>query len=164
MKKYFFFCLLAAALSGSVAQAQQAPNLRMQAVENTRKLAQQIALDDARTTKVKNLTYDRLVQENELKQMYSIDPALLQSKMVVVEQDYAEKLKAVLTDAQFQRFMALKAPALAPVTAAAPTPAASVPVLPVNKPEAQPNAKTAPLPTTKKVNSATHASTSSRRP
>ncbi|MCB2376035.1 hypothetical protein LGH70_00465 [Hymenobacter sp. BT635] len=173
MKKLSFFFV--AAVLGSVlsATAQQVPDLRTQAVENTRKLAQQIALDDARTTQVKRATYERLVQENDLKQMYSIDPAMLQSKMAVVDKEYAEKLKGMLTEAQYQRYVALttvSAPVPVPATTAvavAPpaTPVAAVAARPVSAPKAPAKKVVVPKPKTvsgtpaKKALPKAHAST-----
>lgn len=148
MKKYCFLLLLAATFSTPIAFAQQAPDLRTQATDATRKLAQQISLDDARTPKVKKLTYERLVQENELKQMYSIDPAMLQSKMAVVEKEYAEKLKEVLTEAQYQRYVASTTIVPAPVTAA---PAMIGQVLPATTVTQQPTAAQPAAPTQDKA-------------
>ncbi|PJJ54837.1 hypothetical protein [Hymenobacter chitinivorans] len=184
MKKICFSALFATLFTISAAQAQQAPDLRAQAMNNTRTLAQHIALDDARTQQVKRFTYERLVQENEIKQMYSIDPAMLQSKMAVVEKEYAEKLKGVLSEAQYQRYenyvAALTAP-LAPATAAAPVvttplvasaPAAPKPAPAPAAPKAQPTkvvkqlpkAKPAPSLPAKKAAPATHAGTVASRP
>ncbi|UOQ53180.1 hypothetical protein [Hymenobacter cellulosivorans] len=152
---------------------------------NTRALAQHIALDDARTQQVKRFTYERLVQEAEIKQMYSIDPAMLQSKMAVVEKEYAEKLKGVLSDAQYQRYenyvATINAPVAAPTTAAAPVapPVSAVAVTaPVAKPAPAPKvavAKTQPTktvtlpkakaaPTLPAKKAAAHAGTVASRP
>ena len=101
------------------ALAQQAPDLRVQATEITRKLSQQISLDDARSIQVRRLTYERLVQEAEVTRMYADDPAMHQNKLRVIGEEYMEKLKGVLSDAQFQRYATLNS-AVAPSTAAAP--------------------------------------------
>ncbi|RYU76424.1 hypothetical protein [Hymenobacter persicinus] len=120
MKKVCVLLFLAASLGTSVhSMAQQGPDLRTQATEATRKLAQQISLDDARSIQVRRFTYERLVQEAEVTRMYADDPAMLQNKMRVVGEEYAEKLKGVLSDAQFQRYATLNA-AVAPTTASAP--------------------------------------------
>lgn len=162
MKKYCFFLLVAASMHSFAAKAQQTPDLRARATEDTRKLAQQISLDDARMFQVKRLTYDRLVQENDLKQMYSIDPALLQSKMAVVAKEYAEKLKQVLTDTQYQRYVAVSTPA-APAATVAAVPAPVVPAAaPAPKATAQPTAKKAPVAPAKKASVGVHASTTAR--
>ncbi|MCB2407230.1 hypothetical protein [Hymenobacter lucidus] len=162
MKKYCFFLLVAASMHSLVAKAQQTPDLRAQATEDTRKLAQQISLDDSRMFQVKRLTYDRLVQENDLKQMYSIDPALLQSKMAVVTKEYADKLKGVLTDAQYQRYVAVSTP----VAAAATVAAVSAPVLPTTAPApkavTQPVTKKTLVAPAKKASAGVHASTTVR--
>ncbi|UOQ72330.1 hypothetical protein [Hymenobacter cellulosilyticus] len=186
MKKFCFSALIAACFTIGNLQAQQAPDLRAQAMANTRTLAQQIALDDARTQQVKRFTYERLVQETEIKQMYSIDPAMLQSKMAVVEKEYAEKLKSVLSDAQYKRYesyvAAANAPAVAPVTTAA-TPAVAAPVVASVPQETKPApalkapatkaqpAKTVTLPKAKpapglpaKKTTAPHANTVASRP
>jgi hypothetical protein len=130
MKKFYLPLFVTIALHITVVQAQQGPDLRTQATEDTRKLAQKISLDDARTPQVKRLTYERLLQENEIKQLYSIDPAMLQSKMAVIEKEYAEKLKGVLSDMQYQRYLAATTSNASPVDPVVATPAV---VLPASK-------------------------------
>jgi hypothetical protein len=89
------------------ALAQQSPaTLKSQAMEATRHLAARISLDDARTMQVRRLTLERLTQENDLQQLYANDPAMLQNKVRVLEQEYGDKLKSILTDSQYQRYVA----------------------------------------------------------
>ena len=103
------------------AQAQQGTDkLRSEAMEVTRHLASRIALDDARSVQVRRLTYDRLVQESQINTMYGDDPVMRQSKLRVAEQEYAEKLKNVLTEAQFQRYLASTVPPQSSVSASKP--------------------------------------------
>lgn len=118
MKSFFSF-LLAGSLSVAslAAQAQQAPDrLRAEAMENTRLLANRIALDDARNVRVRQLTYDRLVQESQITTLYGDDPAMRQNKLRVVEQEYTDKLKGLLTPIQFERYAALVAAGTAPTS------------------------------------------------
>ncbi|GAA3921739.1 hypothetical protein GCM10022406_04830 [Hymenobacter algoricola] len=89
--------------------AQQAPDLRAQAAEATRRLAQQISLDDARSVKVRRLTYERLVQENEVARTYADDATMRQNKLRVVGDEYALQLKGILSELQFQRYTTLTA-------------------------------------------------------
>lgn len=115
--KSFFTLLVAGSLgvASFSAQAQQTPDqLRAEAMENTRLLANRIALDDARSVRVRHLTYDRLVQESQITTMYGDDPAMRQNKLRVVEQEYTEKLKGLLTTTQFERYVALVAAGTAP--------------------------------------------------
>ncbi|MBC6696880.1 hypothetical protein [Hymenobacter sp. BT190] len=111
MKSFFTFLLAGSLGAASLsAQAQQAPErLRAEAMENTRLLANRIGLDDARSVRVRHLTYDRLVQESQITTMYGDDPTMRQNKLRVVAQEYAEKLKGLLTDLQFERYEALVA-------------------------------------------------------
>jgi hypothetical protein len=121
MKKIYTLLFVAASLGLSTqAMAQQAPDLRAQATEATRKLAQQISLDDARSIQVRHLTYERLVQENEVTRMYADDATMRQNKLRVVSEEYAEKLKAILSATQFERYTALTTGAGAASTAARP--------------------------------------------
>lgn len=116
MKSFITF-LLAGSLSAASfsVQAQQTPErLRTEAMEKTRLLANRIALDDARSVRVRHLTYDRLVQESQITTMYADDPAMRQNKLRVVEQEYTEKLKGLLTTVQFERYEALVAASSAP--------------------------------------------------
>ena len=124
MKKACFLLLAAASFGISVqSMAQQAPDLRAQATEATRKLAQQISLDDARTIQVRRLTYNRLVQESEVTRMYADDPAMLRNKLRVVGDEYTEKLRGILSEQQFQRYTAFTPnSAAAPGTASTPAP------------------------------------------
>ena len=89
------------------ALAQQSPaTLKSQAMEATRQLAARISLDDARTMQVRRLTLERLTLESDLQQLYANDPTMLQNKVRVAEQEYGDKLKTILTDAQYQRYTA----------------------------------------------------------
>lgn len=124
MKKHTLLVLIGAlALVFSTASAQQ-PNeqLRTEAMETTRQLAAKISLDDARTVQVRRLTYDRLVKESEVNTLYSDDAVMRQNKLRVIGEEYAEKLKGVLTEAQYQRYAATLPPApVAEAATAAPT-------------------------------------------
>lgn len=106
-------------LSLSAHAQQSSDKLRAEAMEATRHLASRIALDDARSVQVRRLTYDKLVQESQINTMYGDDPAMRQNKMRVLDEDYTEKLKAVLTEAQFKRYLASTASAPQPSTAGA---------------------------------------------
>jgi hypothetical protein len=115
--KHLFAILVAGSLGAASfsAQAQQAPDrLRAEAMEDTRLLANRIALDDARSVRVRHLTYDRLVQESQITTMYGDDPAMRQNKLRVVEEEYTAKLKDLLTSVQFDRYQALVAAGTAP--------------------------------------------------
>ncbi|WBO83356.1 hypothetical protein [Hymenobacter yonginensis] len=117
--KSLFAILLAGSLSAASfsVQAQQASDrLRAEAMENTRLLANRIALDDARSVRVRQLTYDRLVQESQIATMYGDDPAMRQNKLRVVEEEYTAKLKDLLTSVQFDRYKALVAAGTAPAS------------------------------------------------
>jgi hypothetical protein len=121
MKKFCLLFLVAASFGISAqAVAQQGPDLRAQATEATRKLAQQIALDDAHSMQVRRLTYERLVQEAEVSRQYADDAAMRQNKLRVIGAEYGEKLKTILSVAQYQRYAAL-APAAEPGMASTPT-------------------------------------------
>jgi hypothetical protein len=124
MKKAYTLILLGVCLSASVqSMAQQGPDLRAQATEATRKLAQQISLDDARSVQVRRLTYERLVQESDVTRQYADDATMRQNKLRVIGEEYATKLQSVLSAAQYQRYTASltnSAPATAPTTASAP--------------------------------------------
>ena len=122
MKKALFSLLFAVGLGASVPSvAQQAPDLRTQANEATRKLAQQIGLDDARSVQVRRLTYDRMVKEAEVKREYALDAAMQQTKLQIIGAEYGEKLKTVLSGLQYQRYAALNGATPASM-ASAPTP------------------------------------------
>lgn len=110
MKKLYTLMMFAVGFGASVScLAQQGPDLRTQATERSRKLAQQISLDDARSIHVRRLTYARLVQEDEAARLYAADPATQQTKLRVISEEYTEKLKAVLSETQFLRYTALNA-------------------------------------------------------
>ncbi len=99
------------------AAAQQAPDrFRSEAMEATRLLANRIGLDDARSAKARHFMYERLVQESQINAMYGDDPTMRQNKLRVAEQEYSDKLKALLTDSQFQRYEAFVAAKQPPAT------------------------------------------------
>jgi hypothetical protein len=116
--------LLSLLLFSLSTHAQQVTDtLRQQANEVARKLATDISLDDARVLQVRRLAYERLTQEKEIAQLYSIDKAMQANKIRVVQEDFAAKLKSVVTEAQYKRYIAhypSLAPAPAPVVVAVP--------------------------------------------
>lgn len=116
MKSFFTILLVGSLAAASFsAQAQQAPDqLRAEAMEQTRLLANRIALDDARSVRVRHLTYERLVQESQITTLYADDPIMRQNKLRVVEQEYTDKLKGLLTSVQFDRYQGLVAAGTAP--------------------------------------------------
>ncbi|QNH63040.1 hypothetical protein [Hymenobacter sediminicola] len=122
MKKLFSLLIVGGCslLSFSALAQQGTDKLRSEAMEVTRHLASHIALDDARSVQVRRLTYDRLVQESQINTMYGDDPAMRQNKLRVVEQEYAEKLKTVLTEAQYQRYLASAVPAQSSLSSSKP--------------------------------------------
>ncbi|SNR43221.1 hypothetical protein SAMN06269173_102372 [Hymenobacter mucosus] len=111
--KTFSFCLFLILASGisHVTHAQQSPStLKAQAIEDTRRLAARISLDDARSMQVRRLVLERLTQENEITTQYANDPAMMQNKLHDLERQYGEKLKNILTALQYQRYVAQLSP------------------------------------------------------
>jgi len=103
-----FYFLTLAALTFALASFAQQPTdiLREQANETARKLALELSLDDARILQVRRLAYEQLTQANEIAQLYSVDPAMRANKMRVLQDDFATKLKDVVTTAQYNRYLA----------------------------------------------------------
>lgn len=121
MKRLRLLLLLVLSTTYAFAELPQQPTsgggLREQAMEATRKLAAQISLDDARVVQVRRFMYERLQQESQIASTYSNDPAMRQNKLHVIEQEFAEKLKGVLTETQLSRYQSF----VAQTTTLAPT-------------------------------------------
>lgn len=128
--------LLITVLTSSACLAQQPTDtLRQQANEVARRLALEISLDDARVLQVRRLAYEQIAQKSEIMHLYSIDPVMCANKMRVLERDFATKLKGVVSEAQYTRY-------LAQYPASAPAPVATrAPIVPDHSPAKKPSIK-----------------------
>lgn len=109
MKKIFtaaFLCL--AFLTAQAQTAESTPEqLKTQATEQTRALAQKIGLNEMEYIKVKNFTLQKLIATQEVNQMYSNDPDMRQKKLAAIEEEYNKNLVATLTPKQHMNYVAL---------------------------------------------------------
>ena len=99
------------------AQAAPPTDFKTEALAATQQLAAVVILDDARLLPVRRLTQARLAQEEEMRQLYANDPAMLQNKLRVIGQEYTAQLSSLLSAAQYQRYLAA-APGMLPAMVA----------------------------------------------
>jgi hypothetical protein len=112
MKKIFTTVILFLAFITAQAQtAEPTPEqLKAQATEQTRELAQKIGLNELEYIKVKNYTLQKLIATQEIKQMYSNDPDMRDKKLAAIEEEYNKNLMATLTPKQHLNYVALNTP------------------------------------------------------
>lgn len=90
------------------AQATDSPEqIRIQAIEQTRQLAQKIGLNELEYIKVKNYTYNKLIAIQEVNEMYSNDAEMRVKKLQAIEEEYSKNVVATLTPKQHQNFLAM---------------------------------------------------------
>ena len=98
--------LIGVLIPSSCFAQQPTDTLGQQANDAARRLAVEISLDDARILQVRRLAYEQLAQKQEITRQYSIDPEMHANKMRVLEADFATKLKGVVSEAQYNRYLA----------------------------------------------------------
>lgn len=109
MKKIFTTAFLCFTLVAAQAQtSEQGPEqLKVQATEQTRALAQKIGLNELEYIKVKNYTLQKLIAVQEINQMYSNDEEMRNKKLAAIEEEYTKNLMATFTPKQHLNFTAM---------------------------------------------------------
>lgn len=109
MKKIFTSAFLCLALFAAQAQtAEPGPEqLKAQATEQTRQLAQKIGLNELEYIKVKNFTLQKLIAIQEVNQMYSNDEEMRNKKLAAIEEEYTRNLMATFTPKQHLNYTAM---------------------------------------------------------
>jgi hypothetical protein len=116
-KASLFVFLLSYSLTGSAAPSGEVT--RQHANELTRKLTDQLALDEGRYLQMRRLVYEHLVQAAEIDTQYADDKAVHDQKQQALQAEFAAQLKTVLTEAQFTRYTNLAINLLADASAPA---------------------------------------------
>ena len=109
MKKIFTSAFLCLALFTAQAQTSEPSpeQLKAQAAEQTRQLAQKIGLNELEYIKIKNFTLQKLIATQEVNQMYSNDEEMRNKKLAAIEEEYTKNLMATLTPKQHLNFTAM---------------------------------------------------------
>ena len=106
MKKLFTSAFLFLVLVS--AQAADTPEqIRTKATETTRQLAQKLGFNEQEYIKVKAYTFEKLIAEKEINEMYSNDADMRAKKLQAIEEEYQKNVVAVLSPKQTENFMAL---------------------------------------------------------
>ncbi|WP_303310412.1 hypothetical protein [Hymenobacter sp. BT730] len=116
MKKVILFVfLLTSSLSGFSAPTGEVT--RQHANELTRKLTDQLGLDEGRYLQMRRLVYEHLVQAADIDTQYADDNAVRAQKQQTLQAEFAAQLKTVLTEAQYTRYTNLAINLLADASA-----------------------------------------------
>jgi hypothetical protein len=107
MKKIFTSAFLCLALLSAKAQTSDASpeQLRAQATEQTRDLAQKIGLNELEYIKVKSFTLQKLVAIQDVNEMYSYDADMRTEKLAAIEEEYIKNLVATLSPKQHMNYV-----------------------------------------------------------
>ncbi|MGV3639867.1 MAG: hypothetical protein ACO1NZ_05055 [Adhaeribacter sp.] len=109
MKKIFTSAVFCLALFAAQAQTTEPgpDQLKAQATEQTRVLAQKIGLNELEYIKIKNYTLQKLIAAQEVNQMYSNDAEMRAKKLAAIEEEYTKNLMATLTPKQHLNYTAM---------------------------------------------------------
>lgn len=80
---------------------------KKQATDITRRIANQIGLNESEYIQVKKYTTDKLVAVAEVKEMYSNDSEMMFRKISEIENSYNHKVQSILTASQFDNYTTL---------------------------------------------------------
>lgn len=109
MKKIITSAFFAFALFVSVANAQGELSIHDQATHIARQMLTEVQLNESEYIRVRNFTIEKMRKAIEIKQMYSNDPVMLQSKLAEAENNYNHNLKEVLSPRQYDNYLAYNA-------------------------------------------------------
>jgi hypothetical protein len=98
---FFVFAIMSAQASNDSDQ------FKTQAADITRRMANQIGLNESEYIQVKQYTTDKLVAVAEIKEMYSNDSEMMFRKISEVEDSYNHKVQSILTAKQFDSYISL---------------------------------------------------------
>ena len=95
---FFVFAIMSAQASNDSDQ------FKTQAADITRRIANQIGLNESEYIQVKKFTTDKLVAVAEVKEMYSNDSEMMFRKISEIEDSYNHKVQNILTASQFESY------------------------------------------------------------
>ena len=82
-------------------------NLAAEATEIARRLAHEIELNELEYIQVRNFTLEKLETVAHIQEMYRTNPELLEVKIADVEAAYQYRVQNLLTNKQFENYLAL---------------------------------------------------------
>src|SRR5688572_16505371 len=98
---FFVFAIMSAEASND------SESYKNQAADITRRIANQIGLNESEYIQVKKYTTDKLVAVAEVKEMYSNDSEMMFRKISEIEDSYTHKVQSILTASQFESYVIL---------------------------------------------------------
>jgi hypothetical protein len=101
MKKALILFAFVFAAGFTAAAQTKTVDVRTQAMEQTRDMMQEYRLTESSYIRLKNLNLDHLKQQEELKQRYGNDAAMLSSKKQAAQATYENSLKEIMNADQF---------------------------------------------------------------
>lgn len=96
----FSFVVLTASATGNQ------PDFNEQASDITRRMANQIELNEMEYIQVKKYTTEKLTSVAEIKDMYSNDREMMTRKIMEVENAYTHRIENLLNARQFENYIA----------------------------------------------------------
>jgi hypothetical protein len=90
----------------SAQAANDSDLIKNQAAEITRRLANEIGLNESEFIQVKKYTTDKLAAVAEIKEMYSNDSEMMFRKIAEIEASYNHSVQSILTAKQFDNYVA----------------------------------------------------------
>src|SRR5688572_1569422 len=106
MKKLITSALLSVILFSAQANSEN-DNFRIQAADITRRMANQLELNESEYIQLKGYTLEKLVAAAEVKEMYSIDINMMLRKLNEIDDIYKHRVQNILTNKQFENYLTL---------------------------------------------------------
>lgn len=111
MKKLFFLALLFVGLQAAHAQTNQTKSMmtaEQKADESVNKLKTELSLSDEQVTKVKAITVDKINKVTAAHKKNGADKSRLQAANKLIQDEYETSLKGIVTEEQFNKYLASK--------------------------------------------------------
>ena len=106
MKKLISSALLSVILFSAQANSEN-DNFRIQAADITRRMANQLELNESEYIQLKGYTLEKLEAAAEVKEMYSIDINMMLRKLNEIDDIYTHRVQNILTNKQFENYLTL---------------------------------------------------------
>lgn len=106
MKKLLTSAILSVILFSAQANSET-DNFRAQAADITRRMANQLELNESEYIQLKGYTLEKLVAASEIKEMYSIDINMMLRKLNEIDDIYTHRVQNILSNKQFENYLTL---------------------------------------------------------
>lgn len=106
MKKLLTSAILSVILFSAQANSET-DNFRAQAADITRRMANQLELNESEYIQLKGYTLEKLVAASEIKEVYSIDINMMLRKLNEIDDIYTHRVQNILSNKQFENYLTL---------------------------------------------------------